>query len=329
MLALLFALCSCVNMEFGIVINEDGSARAYAEVAVQKSLLDMVDMTEEDFFEQVDESTGSSTKDWQTEKYSETIGGDTYTGVRYYKDGSLDVFAREGVAANYSIFGRVRDSLDISDREEIANGNDDGEKISFERNGSTLLVTIVYEGDAAEPSDEMDDYLSQNMMNVTFRVKAPFPVLETNGTIDEDGSVYWSMLDVMTGKTDRLEMTVSYDAGIDPGMILWIVIGALVVIVVVVVVIVLLRKKPKPLAQAQTDSYAQSYIPTETAAPSMGVSDTGAPSASSAPATVPTEPAQSEEPTAPEAENRKFCTNCGEQVKADDTFCPSCGGKIQ
>lgn len=308
MLALLFALCSCVNMEIGIVINEDGSARAYTEIAVQKSLLDMADMTEEDFFEQVDESSGSSNlKDWQTEKYSETIGGDTYTGVRYYKDGSLDVFAREG----------------------IANGSDDGEKISFERNGSALLVTIVYEGDAAEPSDEMEDYLSQNMMNVTFRVKAPFPVLETNGTIDEDGSVYWSMLDVMTGKTDRLEMTVSYDAGIDPGMILWIVIGALVVIAVVVAVIVLLRKKPKPLAQAQTDSYAQSYIPAETAAPSMGVPNTDAPSASSAPTTVPTEPTKSEEPTAPEAENRKFCTNCGEQVKADDTFCPSCGAKVQ
>ena len=300
LLALLFALCSCVNMEMGIIINSDGSARAYTEIAVQKSLLEMAGKTEEEFFEQVDESSGSSKlEDWKTEKYSETIDGDTYTGVRYYKDSSFDVLANEGLARD-----------------------DGGEKISFERKGSALLITVVYEGDA-EPSGEMENYLSQNMMNVTFRIQAPFTILETNGTIDEDGSVYWNMLDVMTGKTDRLEMTVSYDAGMDLGAILLIVIGALVAVAVIVVVIVLLRKRPKPLA-------AQSCIPTETPAPAEAAMTAAIPVTSAAPVTaVPTETAESSVPAAPEAETKKFCSNCGTQVNADDAFCPSCGAKIQ
>lgn len=314
LLALLFALCSCMNMEMGIIINSDGSARAYTEIAVQKSLLEMAGKTEEEFFEQVDESGGSSNlKDWKTEKYSKTIDGDSYTGVRYYKDGSIDALAREG----------------------LSGGN--GEKISFERKGSALLITIVYEGDAAEPSGELENYLSQNMMNVTFRIQAPFPILETNGTIDEDGSVYWNMLDVMTGKTDRLEMTVSYDAGSALGPILLIVLGALVVVIVVVAVIVLLRKKPKPLA-------AQSYIPAEaaeTSAPTVPAEAamTAAPQTPAAPVTAEqTEtaktadtfaPTASTETAAPEAETKKFCSNCGTQVNADDAFCPSCGEKIQ
>ncbi|MDE7233572.1 MAG: zinc ribbon domain-containing protein [Ruminiclostridium sp.] len=307
LLALLFALCSCVDMEMGIIINSDGSARAYTEIAVQKSLLEMAGKTEEEFFEQVDESSGSSNlKDWKTEKYSKTIDGDTYTGVRYYKDGSADVLASEG----------------------LSGGNNDGEKISFERKGSTLLITVIYEGDAAEPSGELENYLSQNMMNVTFRIQAPFKILETNGTIDEDGSVYWNMLDVMTGKTDRLEMTVSYDAGMDLGTILLIVLGALVILIVV---IVLLRKRPKPLT-ANT-SYAQSTIPTETTAPTSptvpveAAMTAAAPETPAAPATGETEePAETPEP---EAETKKFCSNCGTQIKTDDAFCPNCGAKIQ
>lgn len=296
LLALLFALCSCMNMEMGIIINSDGSARAYTEIAVQKSLLEMSGNTEEEFFEQVEESSGSSKlEDWKTEKFSETINGDTYTGIRYYKDGSADVLAREG----------------------ISGGNSDGEKISFERKGSKLLVTVVYEGDAAEPSGEMEDYLSQNMMNVTFRIQAPFPILETNGTIDEDGSVYWNMLDVMMGKTDRLEMTVSYDAGMDLGTILLIVLGALVVVIVVIAVIVLIRRKPKPLT-------AQTYIPTETPVPT-------APAEAAMTEAVPETPIASEktETAVPETEAKKFCSNCGTQIKGDDAFCPNCGGKIQ
>lgn len=284
LLALLFTLCSCMDMEMGIIINPDGSARAYTEIAVQKSLLEMAGKTEEEFFEQVDE-TGSTSKlkDWKTEKYSKTIDGDTYMGVRYYKDGSVEELIKEGITSE----------------------NGDMEKISVERKGSALLITVVYEGDVTEPGDEIGDYLSQNLMNVTFRIRAPFPILETNGTIDEDGSVYWNMLDAMTGKTDRLEMTVSYDAGMDLGTILLIVIGALAAVIVVVVVIVLLRKKPKPLA-------AQPSLSTETA-------ETAETSAPPAPTT----------PTASEAETKKFCSSCGTQVNADDAFCQSCGAKIR
>lgn len=316
LLALLFTLCSCMNMEIGIIINSDGSARAYTEIAVQKSLLEIAGKTEDEFFEQVDESGGSSKlKDWKTEKYSETIDGETYMGVRYYKDGSFDVLAREG----------------------LSGGNGEGEKISFERKGSALFITVVYEGDAAEPSGEMENYLSQNMMNVTFRIQAPFPILETNGTIDEDGSVYWNMLDVMTGKTDRLEMTVSYDAGSGLGTILWIVLGALAAVIVVVVVIVLLRKRPRPLTA--NASYAQSYIPTETSVPTAPVEaamTAAVPQAPAAPAAAEqaetaetTAPGASTAPAAPEAEAKKFCSNCGMQVNADDIFCQNCGAKIQ
>lgn len=301
LLALLFTLCSCMNMEMGIIINSDGSARAYTEIAVQKSLLEMSGNTEEEFFEQVEESGSTSTfEDWKKEKFSETIDGETYMGVRYYKDGSADVLAREG----------------------LAGGNGAGEQISFERKGSELLITVVYESDAAEPSGELENYLSQNMMNVTFRIQAPFPILETNGTIDEDGSVYWNMLDVMMGKTDRLEMKVSYDAGMDLGTILLIVFGALLVVIVVIAVIVLIRKRPKPLA-------AQSYVPAETAETAEMTAPT-APVEAAMTAAAPQTPAApvTSEPTET-AEIKKFCTNCGTQIKADDMFCPNCGGKIQ
>lgn len=300
LLALLFALCSCMNMEnieMGIIINPDGSARTYAEIAVQKSLLEMSGYTEEKFFEKVEANSGlPDLGDWEKENFSELIDGDTYTGVRYYKDGSADVLSREG----------------------LAGGNGGGDQICFERKGSALFVTVVYEGGGAKPSGRIAEYLSRNTMNVTFRIQAPFPILETNGTIDEDGSVYWNMLDVMMGKTDRLEMTVSYDAGMDLGTILLIVFGALLAVIVVIVVIVLIRRRPKPLA-------AQSYTPTETAETSAPT----APTASTAPVKAAMTVAAPQTPAAPEAEIKKFCTSCGTRVKADDMFCPNCGGKIQ
>lgn len=309
LLALLFALCSCMNMEnieMGIIINPDGSARTYAEIAVQKDLLEMSGYTEEKFFEKVEANSGlPDLGDWEKEKFSELIDGDTYTGVRYYKDGSADVLSREGLS-----------------------GGNGGDQIRFERKGSALLMTVVYESGAAKPSGRIAEYLSRNTMNVTFRIQAPFPILETNGTVDEDGSVYWNMLDVMMGKTDRLEMTVSYDAGMDLGTILLIVFGALLVVIVVIVAIVLIRKRPKPLA-------AQSYVPEEPAETAETSAPT-APTASTAPVEAAMTAAAPQTPAAPvtsepteTAEIKKFCTNCGARVKADDMFCPNCGGKIQ
>lgn len=296
LLALLFTLCSCIDMEMGIIINSDGTARAYTEIAIQKSILEMAGKTEEEFFEQVDESEGSEKlRDWKMEKFSKTVGGEAYTGVRYFNDTTYDVLAQEGLS-----------------------GNGENGKISFERENGSLLVTMVYEGDAAEPSGEMESYLSQNMMNVLFRVKAPFPILETNGTIDEDGSVFWNMLDVMTGKTDRLEMTVRYDAGPDIGMILLIAGGALLLIVVIAVILIAVRKKPKPLAAAA--SYAPAPIPAEMSVPV----EVPVPVEVSAPVETPVEPIGSAK-----TEEKKFCTDCGAQIKADDTFCPGCGSKIQ
>lgn len=296
-LALLLTLCSCMSMEIGVIINSDGTGRAYTEMAIQKSALEAMSMSEEDFFEQVGKSGDSdSFKEWNQERFSKTIGGEEYTGIRYYKDSSLDLLSEDG----------------------LSGGSEFGSEMSFQREGSDLVVRIVYRGDKDGSDSDIGNYAAQEMMKVKFRISAPFPIKETNGVIDEDGSVYWDLLDVMMGKKDALEMTIRYDAGSSFGSILWIIGGILLAAVVIAVIILVVRNRPKPLAASAP--METSYVPTETA--------TAIPTPTAVPASAPAEPVPAPAEQAENPAGNHFCSSCGARLNDGDTFCSSCGAKV-
>lgn len=193
-LALLLTLCSCMNMELGVTVNPDGTVRAYTEMAIKKSMLSDMGMSAEEFFEQIADS--DSLEGWDQERFSKSIDGDEYVGIRYYKDSSLDFFWENG----------------LSDGSGLEN------EMSFQFEGEDLIVRIVYRnGDGG--SGGAEDYAAQEMMKVKFRISTPFPIKETNGEIDGDGSVYWDLTDILVGNTDQLEMTVRFKVGSDIGML--------------------------------------------------------------------------------------------------------------
>ncbi|MCM1335375.1 MAG: zinc ribbon domain-containing protein [Bacteroides sp.] len=307
--ALILTLCSCMSTEYGIVIREDGTARAYAEMAIQKSALTAMSMSEDDFFEQVDESDDSDGfEGWEREKFSKTIDGDEYTGVRYYNDSSLDFLAEEGLSS-------------FSD-------DDDGE-MSFRREGGDLVVHIVYQNDDGDEPGDLESYAEQEMLTAKFRVSAPFEIVETNGVIDEDGSVYWDMTGFLMGESGVLDMEVRYHVGADLGLILWIVGGVLLAAILIVVIVLVVRKRPKPLDPAAMSAsyHAEANIASPDSDPLPDGKAAGTP--------ADTAPAETPEAGDPEAQTPaanaapRFCSDCGAKLKADDTFCSNCGARVK
>ncbi len=296
-LTMLLALCSCINMEVGIILNENGSARAYTEIAVQKSALEMAGKSEEDFFAQVTKQNEGSEWDSQ-EIFTKVIDGKEYVGERYYKDGAINSLGE-------TMFSGDMDS-----------------SISFQREGGDLLANIVLSGVSQASTDsassEMQSYLSQGMMNIKFRLTAPYPIKETNGVQDADGTVYWDLMPLMTGESESLEMTARYEAGPDLTMILLIVGGAVLVIAAIAAVVLIVRRKSQ---KAAISPASDAYLIPEAPEQPMPEAEPAAEKAENTAAVS--------EPAEGAASEKKFCKSCGAQLKEGDRFCSSCGETIE
>lgn len=282
-------LCSCMDMEVGMVFNDNGSARIYMDMVIEDETLDSMGMTSDEavdsMMDQMNED--SDMDDWLTESITKTIDGDSYSGARYY----MDVTAEELLSTN--VLDQTGEDLTIK----------------VEKSGSNTKVTIVMNADSESSAEEAEQM--REMMNFRFRMSAPnCKIVSTNGTYDTDGSVYWDLMDVSVGAVDSIEMTFEYSTG--GGLLSTILIIAVVVLVIAALVIVVVRNanKPKPV-----ESFEQYELPNEVAAVPAETPATEAPAEETA------APVEKEETV-------KFCADCGTKAEADAEFCMNCGKKF-
>lgn len=294
--AMMLCLSSCMAMENGLIINEDGTVRLFCDTTVEEEMLASMEMTKEDFIQNIkDSETSESYEGFELEALETTVDGKNYVGCRYYKDMTTDevnsyVQGDANVKSSYSIV-------------------EDGGKL-------TVKITYTNNREAdAEETDEMSEYIAQGMMTTKQSVTAPYEIIETNGTVDEaTGTITWDTLDVFMGTVTEASYTVTYKLPSTFPLGLVIGIAAAVVIAVVAVVIVMVVKnnsEPK-IPQAAVDFSASAEAPVQTVAPVQ---------------TQETAPVQEEAP-AEEQEKAKFCEVCGAKVSADDQFCPACGERV-
>ena len=293
LLLVLMLACSCMDMETGLIFKADGGARVYCDVTVDEELLGQAGQTKEDFVNSVSESNDSdSFEGWNKEEVTKTISGKKYSGVRFFIDKSKDELSNLGPVNN------TISSCEIKNE----NGN--------------ISVKMTINGSGGNSGGDMAQYIAQGMMNVKFRISAPFELVETNGTKDADGSVYWDLIPVMTGGVDSLEMTAAYRAG-GANIVLIICIIAGVVIVAGIIAMVLIKNQkpaaPAPVSEGailgeqpeQQPAPVQQTVPAEQAAPA----EQEAPAEQPAPVTA------------------KFCKDCGAKIEEGSSFCINCGAK--
>lgn len=299
-------LCSCMDIEIGMTFNKDGGARVVMDMVIEDETLTSMGMTAEEavdsMMEQMNED--SDMEGWLTEPLTKTIDGDSYSGVRYY----MDITAEELLVTN------------------VLSEADEDLSIKVDKSGGNTKVTVIMKSDADGGDTDVEQ--ARSMMSFRLRMSAPdCKIINTNGTYDKDGSVYWDLMDVTCGVTDSIEMTFEYSTGGGLLSTILIIVGAALVIAVVVIVIVK-ANQPKPVdlsAQYNYENQATAPVsPVETP-----VSPVEAPVSPveepTAPVEEPVSPVETPaEPTVP----AKFCSDCGTKAEADAEFCKNCGKKF-
>ncbi len=296
---MMLALSSCMAMETGLILNEDGTVRLFCDTTVEEEMLTSMEMTKEDFLNSINESESSEEYEgFNSETIETEVDGKSHVGQRYYKDMSID---------------------ELNNYEQSA---DDGINIKYSavKEGGNLVLTITYTNNtdaSAEEQSELGEYMAQGMMTTKQSVIAPYEIVETNGVVNTDTKkITWDTLDVMMGTTKEAVFTVTYALPSTFPIGIVIAIAAVVVVAIVVVVIVILTKgnKNNQLKQVAPISYNE---PVTTPAP-----------VEEAPVQE-TAPAQTETAETPVAEAKKFCELCGTKLDADAKFCHGCGEKVE
>lgn len=299
----LMTMCSCLAMEAGLIFNKDGTVRTYTDITMEEGMLETMEMTREDFIQSLQESSDSEEYEgWEQEAVETIVDGSNYIGLRYYKDISY---------------------------EELNEMHDDNSGAEVDYNvveeGGKLKVTVTFTGSATseEESSDMAEYITSGMMTTTFRIAAPYEILDTNGTISEDSTyVTWDILDVMMGEVSEKTLTVEFKKGVSPLLAL-IIVGAVMTAAIVVIVLVVVSKNKKPqltvseyVPPVQTDSFAEPAAPVQPEAPAE------------ASAEAPAEAPAAEEEEYNYDEVKTYCRNCGNQVGDSDAFCQNCGEPV-
>lgn len=318
--ALVFALlmmCSCMRMEMGIVINNDGTAKVFSEVTMSEATLTQLEQTKEDFMQSLRESEDSEDYEgWETEEVERLVpgemGDETYIGMRYYKTGTFE-----------EVMGALGDS-------------DESSNITFDtkaENGERTISINFANTEGGSAGGEIEEYISQGMMTTYFTVTVPTEITSSNGKISADKkTATWDILKILSGADEEMSMTVTFK---EPGspvlLIILIAAGAVVLIGIVVALVVILgKKKPQPVAQAPMNYSIPQAVPVTNAVPAADtapVQET-TPVQEAAPAAE-TAPVQAEAPAeAAPAEEKAFCINCGSKLESGSAFCANCGEKV-
>lgn len=304
----LLMMCSCMRMEMGLVINEDGTAKVFSEVTMSEATLTQLEQTKEEFMQSLRESEDSEQYEgWEMEEVERAVpgemGDETYIGMRYYKTGT---------------FEEVTNALGESD---------DSSNFSFDKKteGGVNTISIrLANKEGGSAGGEVEEYISQGMMTTYFTVTVPTEITSSNGVISADKkTATWDILKILSGADEEMTMEVSYK---EPGspvlMIILIAGGAVVLIGIVVALIVILgKKKPQPVADTPVNYSIPQAVPVTNAVP---VQET-APVQEAAPVA---EAAPEAPVAAAPAEEKAFCENCGSKLEPGSAFCTNCGEKV-
>lgn len=290
--AMMLCLCSCMTMENGLILNADGSVRLFCSTTVEEEMLTSMDMTKEDFINNIKDSESSESYDgFEVEAIETTVDGKSHVGCRYYKDMTRDelnsyVQGEESVKSTYMVV----------------------------EEGNKLIVKITYKNSNPAETNEMSEYIAQGMMTTSQSVTAPYEVIETNGTYDAaSGTVTWDTLEVFTGKTPTAEYTVTYKLGSSfPVGIVFAIAGVLLVAVVVVVIVMKNNRQPV-IPQAAVDFSTSAETTAAQWTPPVQTETTAA---------APVKEAETV------TEKAKVCEICGAPVGEEDQFCQVCGAKL-
>lgn len=314
----LLTLSSCMLVETGLVFSEDGeTVTVYEETAFEKSLLDEMEMTPEDYYEALNESDETSYVGWEYEDSEFTKDGNTYINRRYYKICTYE------------------EALTTELSERMVYDTD----FDIEKTNKELNITVKYSYNS-ETSDE-ESFGDSEGVSYVFRIEAPFELIETNGVTEQEYDkktegtttvITWDYTDIVMGHEAEKTFTVSFKLPDNKLSVIvaCCIIGAVVIICVVAVVIVLKRKEKTDLPALPDDMYAPSPIPEKQPepAPEPEKSEVTEPSAAEIPEEKEEESQEAEEKE-PEASEkvteRKFCPFCGVKYEPNGAFCTNCG----
>jgi len=315
-------LCSCVDMETGIMFRDDGMVKVYVDLAMENETLESLDMTPEEAAESLMEQANTKSDDWKTEPITKTVDSKTYSGMRYYRETS---------------------AAEIIESGELFESSTETFSVSLVNEGGVTKVNIKIMADSEPVQDAQQ---MKEMMNFRFRLTPPAnaEIVNTNGTKDSDGSVYWDLMDVACGKVKSIDMTLDYKTGGSLATIL-IIVGIVVIVgAAAAVVVVLINKNKTPAlpkisletydmpAPEQNNNFVQPAAPVRPEPEREMAEVPEAPSEMPA-AVMPTAPAKPAETSESDEEGGyfqtseavKYCPACGAEAPADAGFCSACG----
>lgn len=319
-------LCSCIDVEVGMILRDDDSARVYFDVSMEEETLESMDMTPEEAAASLMEKMENDVEGWQTEPLTRTVGSKTYSGLRYYKDIT---------------------SINV-DSSGVFGGENETVALSVVKEGKVTKVSVKL---SASASDESDADQMREMMNFRFRITPPegATVVNTNGTEDADGTFYWDVIDVACGKAQSIEMTLDYEAdGLSAAVVL-IIVGIVVVLgAAAAVTIVLIKRNRTPAlpkisletydmpAPEQNNNFVQPAAPVQPE-PEREMAEVPEAPAEMPAAVMPAAPAKPAESSDSDEEKGyfqtsdvvKYCPACGSEAPADATFCSACGKALK
>ena len=317
-------LCSCVDMEMGIMFHDDGGAKVYMDLAMEDETLKSMEMTPEEAAASLMEQMDEEAKDWKAEPLTRTIDSKTYSGMRYY---------REFTAA------------EVNEDPDFFESSDESISISLVKEGGATKVNIKMSTGEAESAENAEQMSS--MMNFRFRLTPPAgaDIVNTNGIKDSDGSVYWDLMDVACGKVKSIDMTLEYKVVENYLATILIIVGIAVVVgAAAAVIIVLINKNKTPAlpkisletydmpAPEQNNNFVQPAAPVQPE-PEREMAEVPEAPAEMPAAVMPTAPAKPAESSDTDEENGyfqtsdavKYCPACGAEAPVDAGFCSACG----
>ena len=223
LLVLAVLLCSCMKMHIDIVWNEDNSASISTTIALTKSALSMMEITDAEIRQQLKESLEDDGEDYSFKDYSDS----EYTGI----------------VATMNVKDITKDSsanMDGLTFESTGSGNSKTYKVSGKLSGSDI---------AGDSEDMAENGIALDSIDMKITIKMPGKITSNNAT-EVKGNVLTWVLDPTSTTTLS---AVSEGGGGGGSLPLILLIVGIVVLVGVAVVALLLIRKNKA---AQTAPYA-------------------------------------------------------------------------
>ncbi len=214
MIVLVIGLTGCVNVNYEVTLNKDGTADIAYVYGIEKSALQQLGSTAEGLTEEMKQNAEES--EYEIEAYSD----DTMEGFRAKKhiENLSDISLAEAFGEEY-----------VTDSEE--------NQFKIDKEG----LKTVYSQNANIDLSSMDDNTS-SMVKMKYTVKLPTKVGDNNASeVSNDGkTLTWNL---EAGKINEINFTATSSSPVVTIAI--IVIAALIIIVVAVVIIKKLKKDRK------------------------------------------------------------------------------------